>query len=63
MVDDFLNRYVGIVKEVTYGTDPGSGYIYGECDDESLQHRFDLMVREDMSRPISLQSRHRKGVF
>ena len=52
-VDDFLNRYVGIVKEATYGTDPGSGYIYGECDDESLQHRFDLLVREDMSRPIS----------
>lgn len=53
MADDFLNRYVGIVKETTYGTDPGSGYIYGEVDDESLQHRFDLLVREDMSRPIA----------
>jgi len=53
MADDFLNRYVGIVKEGTYGTDPGSGYIYGEVDDESLQHRFDLLVREDISRPIS----------
>ena len=53
MADDFLNRYVGIAREATYGTDPGSGYIYGEVDDESLQHRFDLMVREDMSRPIA----------
>ena len=52
-IDDFLNRYVGLVKEATYGTDPGSGYIYGEVDDESLQHRFDLLVREDMSRPIA----------
>tara|TARA_R100000008_G_scaffold980_2_gene849 strand:- start:33410 stop:34468 length:1059 start_codon:yes stop_codon:yes gene_type:complete len=53
MADDFLNRYVGIVKETTYGTDPGSGYTYGEVDDESLQHRFDLMVRNDMSRPVA----------
>ena len=53
MADDFLNRYVGIVKESSYGTDPTSGYIYGEVDDESLGHKFDLMVREDMSRAIS----------
>jgi hypothetical protein len=50
---DFLNRYVGIVKESSYGTDPGSGYFYGEVDEESLGHKFDLMVREDMSRAIS----------
>jgi hypothetical protein len=53
MADDFLNRYVGIVKESSYGTDPTSGYIYGEVDEESLGHKFDLMVREDMSRAIS----------
>ena len=28
----FSNRYVGIVKETTYGTDPGAGYVFGEVD-------------------------------
>jgi len=53
MADDFLNRYVGIVKESSYGTDPASGYLYGEVDEESIGHKFDTMVREDMSRPIA----------
>jgi hypothetical protein len=53
MADDFLNRYVGIVKESTYGTDPGSGYYYGEVDEESIGHKFDLMVREDMSTAVA----------
>ena len=53
MADDFLNRYVGIAREATYGTDPGSGYIYGEVDDESLHPRLwssDLgpIYREDL---------------
>lgn len=46
----FNNRYVGIVKETTYGTDPGSGYKYGEVDDESMKHSYDVLQRTDMSR-------------
>ena len=46
----FSNRYVGIVKETTYGTDPGSGYVFGEVDDESIKHSYDVMQRTDMSR-------------
>lgn len=53
---EFLNRYVGLVKESTYGTDPGSGYIYGEVDDESFRHTYDLLTRQDMSRPIAAKS-------
>jgi hypothetical protein len=53
---EFLNRYVGLVKESTYGTDPASGYIYGEVDDESFAHRYDLLTRQDMSRPIASKS-------
>lgn len=52
-IDTFLNRYVGIEKESTYGTDPAGTPTYGEVDEESIGHKFDLMVREDMSRPIS----------
>jgi hypothetical protein len=46
----FNNRYVGIVKETTYGTDPTSGYVFGEVDDESIKHTYDVMQRTDMSR-------------
>jgi len=46
----FNNRYVGIVKESTYGTDPTSGYVFGEVDDESIKHTYDVMQRTDMSR-------------
>lgn len=46
----FNNRYVGMVKETTYGTDPGSGYVYGEVDDESIKHTYDVLRRDDMSR-------------
>lgn len=46
----FNNRYVGIVKETTYGTDPASGYVFGEVDDESIKHTYDVMQRTDMSR-------------
>lgn len=53
---EFLNRYVGLVKESTYGTDPTTGYIYGEVDDESFAHRYDLLTRQDMSRPIAAKS-------
>ena len=57
---EFLNRYVSIQKEASYGTEPtagtGNGEIFGEVDDESIQHNFELMTREDMSRPISAKS-------
>jgi hypothetical protein len=46
----FTNRYVGIVKESTYGTDPTSGYVFGEVDDESIKHNYDVLQRTDMSR-------------
>lgn len=46
----FTNRYVGLVKESTYGTDPTSGYVYGEVDDESMKHNYDVLQRTDMSR-------------
>ena len=46
----FTNRYVGIVKESSYGTDPTSGYVYGEVDDESMKHNYDVLQRTDMSR-------------
>ena len=46
----FNNRYVAIVKETTYGTDPATGYKYGEVDDESIKHTYDVLQRTDMSR-------------
>lgn len=46
----FNNRYVALVKETTYGTDPTTGYKYGEVDDESLKHSYDVLQRTDMSR-------------
>ncbi|MDA7548542.1 phage tail tube protein [bacterium] len=46
----FTNRYVGLVKESAYGTDPGSAYVYGEVDDESIKHNYDVLQRTDMSR-------------
>ena len=46
----FTNRYVGLVKESAYGTDPTSGYVYGEVDDESMKHNYDVLQRTDMSR-------------
>lgn len=55
-MSNFANRYVALVKETTYGTDPGTGYKYGEIDDESMQHNFDLITRQDMSRYGSSQS-------
>ena len=45
----FSNRYVAIKNESAYGTPTGS-YFFGEVDDESIQHQYDLLNREDMSR-------------
>lgn len=53
---EFLNRYVSIEKESTYGTEPSGTPVYGEVDDESLGTTYDLMTRQDMSRPIAAKS-------
>lgn len=60
---EFLNRYVSIQKEAVYGTAPASnergvsnGERFGEVDDESLGTTYDLMTRQDMSRPIAAKS-------
>ena len=55
---EFLNRYVSIQKEASYGTEPtagtGNGEIFGEVDDESIQHNFELMTREDIQKATSI---------
>jgi hypothetical protein len=55
---EFLNRYVSIEKEGggSYGTDPDSAPVYGEVDDESFSHKYDLLTRQDMSRPVASKS-------
>jgi len=55
---EFLNRYVSITKEgSTYGSTSGGGTeVYGEVDDESFAHNFDLLTRMDMSRQIASKS-------
>ena len=60
MTSQFAYRYLSIAPEQTtatgarsYGTASAmtaSGVIFGEIDDESIQYRFDLMTRGDMSR-------------
>ena len=50
MPQAFDNRFVALTKESTYGTNPGSGYVFGEADDESIRHQFELLTRADMSR-------------
>tara|TARA_R110002020_G_scaffold431442_1_gene641471 strand:+ start:308 stop:1336 length:1029 start_codon:yes stop_codon:yes gene_type:complete len=52
----FLNRYVSIEKESTYGTNPASAPIYGEVDDESFATSMDLLTRMDMSHAVSSKS-------
>ena len=57
---EFDLRYVALAKESTYGTDPettpSAAYFYGECDDESFAHKFDLLTRGDMSTAIASKS-------
>ena len=53
---EFLNRYVSIEKETTYGSEPSGTPTYGEVDDESIRHNYELLTRADMSRPISAKS-------
>lgn len=59
MSSNFAYRYVSITPEHTtstgarsYGTASagGSAKVFGEVDDESIMHNFDLMTRADMSR-------------
>ena len=59
MTSNFAFRYVSLTPEHTtstgarsYGTASGGGSatFIGEVDDESIQHRFDLLTRADMSR-------------
>ena len=55
---EFINRYVSIQKEgSTYGsTGAGGDEVYGEVDDESFAHNYDLLTRQDMSRSIASKS-------
>lgn len=53
---EFLNRYVSLEKEATYGTEPSGTPTYGEVDSESLSTRMDLLTRADISRPIAAKS-------
>jgi len=46
---DFANRYVSIERESSYGTSASVSTLYGEVDDESIQHRFDIIERGDMN--------------
>jgi len=55
-VQDMNNRYVAIGKEDSYGTTSSSSYFYGEVDDETIKHTYDLLTREDMSRYGSSKS-------
>ena len=50
---EWLNRYVSLEKEATYGTEPAGSPIYGEVDDESFKATFDLLVRSDMARQVA----------
>jgi hypothetical protein len=50
---EWLNRYVSLEKETTYGTEPSGSPIYGEVDDESFKATFDLLVRSDMARQVA----------
>lgn len=69
MTSNFTYRYLAITPEHTtatgvrsYGTasalsgGSGTDKIYGEVDDESIQYRFDLMTRGDMSRYAAAKS-------
>lgn len=66
MTSNFNYRYLAITPEHTTGTGArsygtasaltGTAKIYGEVDDESIQYRFDLMTRGDMSRYAAAKS-------
>jgi hypothetical protein len=50
-VTNLATRYVAIDVESTYGAGAASiARIYGEVDEESIAHAFDLMMRDDFTR-------------
>ena len=49
-VQDMNNRYVAAIKEAAYGTTPSGTYYFGEVDDESIKHTYDVMQRENLNR-------------
>ena len=50
---EWLNRYVSLEKESTFGTEPSGTQVFGEVDDESFKATFDLLVRSDMARQVA----------
>ena len=52
---EFLNRYIGLQIENGYGS-AGTTTTYGEVDSESLQHKFELLTRNDMSHHMATKS-------
>lgn len=50
---EWLNRYVSLEKETTFGTEPSGTQTFGEVDDESFKQTFDLLVRSDMGRQVA----------
>ena len=50
---EWLNRYVSLEKETTYGIEPSGTQTFGEVDDESFKATFDLLVRSDMARQVA----------
>ena len=50
---EWINRYVSIEKETTFGVEPSGTQTFGEVDDESFKQTFDLLTRNDMSRQVA----------
>ena len=50
---EWINRYVSIEKESTFGVEPSGTQTFGEVDDESFKQTFDLLTRNDMSRQVA----------
>ena len=53
MATEFLNRYISIEKETTYGSEPSGTQTFGEIDDESISMNFEMLGRSDISRQQS----------
>ena len=48
---EFINRYVGLKKETSYGSEITAD-VFGEVDEETFATRMDLLTRQDMSRSV-----------
>lgn len=53
MATEFLNRYISIEKETTYGSELSGTQTFGEIDDESISMNFEMLGRSDISRQQS----------